>query len=312
MTANSPAPPSLTLNQGRLLVFLAAVLWSLSGFFKTVLTYPTWLGLEEPPLSPLQIAVFRSLFAGVVLLPLVRPSEVRVCPLMLLMLAFFALMNWTYMTALTQGPAAQAVLLQYTAPLWVILAGVYVLREPVDRRNAVTVAVGLAGAVVLIAGNAQQAESSPRNSPWVIGMGLSSGLAYAGVLICLRLLREVSAAWLTLWNHLGAGLVLLPTVVMLPWPTLSQLLFLALFGAVQMGLPYWLIARSLRVVSPQEVGAITLIEPLLLPLWAYLLAPDIETPTLYTWLGGGCILAALAWRYAPRRSTEPLASKLPQ
>jgi hypothetical protein len=71
----------------------------------------------------LQIAVFRSLFAGVVLLPLVRPSEVRVCPLMLLMLAFFALMNWTYMTALTQGPAAQAVLLQYTAPLWVILAG---------------------------------------------------------------------------------------------------------------------------------------------------------------------------------------------
>lgn len=309
MTADSTA--SLTLNQGRALVLLAAVLWSLSGFFKTVLTYPTGLGLEEPPLTPLQIAVFRSLFAGLVLIPLVRPRDVSLRPLMLLMLAFFALMNWTYMTALTRGPAAQAILLQYTAPLWVIIAGVYLLREPVDRRNAVTVAVGLAGAVVLIAGNARAADSSPGNSPWIISMGLSSGLAYAGVLVCLRLLRDASAGWLTLWNHLGAGLVLLPTVIMLPWPTPGQFLFLALFGAVQMGLPYWLIARALRVVSPQEVGAITLVEPLLLPLWAYLLAPEIETPTLYTWLGGACILSALVWRYAPRRQTEPLAPKLP-
>jgi DME family drug/metabolite transporter len=54
-------------------------------------------------------------------------------------------------------------------------------------------------------------------------------------------------------------------------------------------------------VSPQEAGVITLLEPLLNPLWAYLVAPETEAPTMYTLLGGVCILGALAWRYWPRR-----------
>jgi drug/metabolite transporter (DMT)-like permease len=83
---------------------------------------------------------------------------------------------------------------------------------------------------------------------------------------------------------------------------MSQLLFLAVFGALQMATPYFLFARAIRTVGPQEAGIITLLEPLLNPLWAYLIAPDKETPTVWTWLGGGVLMAALVWRYAPRRS----------
>jgi drug/metabolite transporter (DMT)-like permease len=52
-------------------------------------------------------------------------------------------------------------------------------------------------------------------------------------------------------------------------------------------------------VSPQDAGTISLLEPLLNPLWAYLISG--EQPSLYTLGGGAFILGALAWRYWPRR-----------
>ena len=77
--------------------------------------------------------------------------------------------------------------------------------------------------------------------------------------------------------------------------------FFSCLARVQLGLPYFLIARGLRVVSAQEAGAITLLEPLLNPLWAYLVAPEVEQPRLYTIVGGSFILGGLLWRYWPRK-----------
>jgi len=134
---------------------------------------------------------------------------------------------------------------------------------------------------------------------WIVAIGLGSGLAYAGVILGLRVLREASSRWLTVLNHLGGAVVLLPFVWFLPTPTPPQLGVLVLFGVVQMGVPYWLVARGLRAVSPQEAGMITLLEPLLNPLWAYLVAG--EAPSPLTLVGGAFILGALAWRYWPFR-----------
>ncbi len=78
-------------------------------------------------------------------------------------------------------------------------------------------------------------------------------------------------------------------------------------GVVQMGVPYWLFTRGLRSVSPQEAAIITLIEPLLNPVWAFLLTPEKDTPTSPMLLGGGLILLALVWRYFPGRRRNPTA-----
>jgi drug/metabolite transporter (DMT)-like permease len=82
------------------------------------------------------------------------------------------------------------------------------------------------------------------------------------------------------------------------------LAWLFLFGAVQMGLPYWLMARGLRAVGPNEAGTLTLLEPLLNPVWAYLVSPATERPKPATLVGGALILAGIAYRYWPRRA-EP-------
>jgi drug/metabolite transporter (DMT)-like permease len=68
-------------------------------------------------------------------------------------------------------------------------------------------------------------------------------------------------------------------------------------------------ARGLRTVGPQEAGTLALLEPLLNPVWAYLVSPERERPTVYVLLGGTCILGALAYRYWPA-TPVPLAPVL--
>jgi DME family drug/metabolite transporter len=296
MDASGAAP---NVVRGRVCIVVAAVLWSTSSIFTKVLTKDTPLGLHEPQIDglpvgdlniPVQIACYRVLFAGLVLLPLVRRRDVSIRPLMLLMALCFAVMNVLFVSALALGTAANAILLQYTAPMWMYLAGVFLLREPADRRSTVALTIALAGVlVIVIGGGADELR--------IILIALISGFAYAGVVICLRVLRMQSSQWLTSWNFLLSALVLVPFLIPLRPPTLPQFIVLILYGAAQMALPYWLMARGLRSVGPAEAGMITLIEPLLNPLWSYLVSGEV--PAGESYFGGALILAALAWRYWP-------------
>lgn len=293
MTGSSNAAPGQpSPAQGRLCLVLAALLWSLSGAFTKVLTRNTALDLNTPLLDPWMIAFYRIFFAGLVLLPLLRRKDFSFRPAMIPMVICFAAMNALFLRAMTEGSAANAILLQYTAPMWMFVASVFFLGEPADRSGLVALLIGLCGIAVIIWGGWEQSQLR------VIAIALGSGLTYGGVVIFLRVLRQESSRWLTILNHLGGALVLVPFIWQKGMPTWPQLGFLFLFGAVQMGFPYWLMARSLRVVSPQEAGTITLLEPLLNPFWAYLAVG--EEPTTYTFIGGIFILGALAWRYRPR------------
>jgi DME family drug/metabolite transporter len=303
----TPPPPD-SANRGRLSLVLAAVLWSLSGLFTRLLQKETALGVHQPALTPLQIAFYRALFAGLVFVPLLRRRDLTFRPLMPVMVACFAGMNALFLMAMALGPAANAILLQNTAPFWVYLACVYALGEHSDRRSRHAILIGMAGVAIIVGGG--WARDGAGNVE-VTAMGLGSGFLYGAVILCLRALRGYDSMWLTAQNHLGSALALGAAVFLLhgatswlAWvttPGTRQLALLAFFGVVQMGLPYLLFAKGLRSVSPQEAGAITLLEPLLNPFWAYLVSPETDTPPPATWVGGALILGALAWRYLPRR-----------
>jgi drug/metabolite transporter (DMT)-like permease len=290
MAAQAPS-----LRQARLCILLAALLWSTSGAFTKILRENTALGLNEPAIGPLSIAFWRVLFAAAVLLPLVRRRDLSFRPALWLTGLSFAAMNALFVSAMALGSAANAILLQYTAPMWMYLICVWVLREPADRRGAVALVIGLVGMAVIVWGG-WAGEQLP-----VVALALGSGMAYAGLMIGLRVQRNASPRWLTAFNHLFSALVLVPFVWRMPLPSGPQFGVLFVYGAVQMSLPYWLVARGLRRVSPQEAGTLTLIEPLLNPVWAYLVSPETEAPSIYTLAGGACIIGALVWRYWPSR-----------
>jgi len=294
---------SQSLNHGRLCIFIAAILWSLSGAFTKALTTETFVGIHDPAIEPLmvnvnaipiQIAFYRALFAGLVLVPTLRRGDIRFKPMMLVMLVCFALMNATFISAQALGTAANAILLQNSAPLWMYFVSILWLGETATWRSSLSLFVGMIGIGIIIAGGWNEGELL------VLGIGLFSGFTYAGVILGLRILRDVSSNWLTVWNQVLGSLLLLPFVIGLEPPSWQQFIVLFLFGAIQLGLPYWLMARGLRSVSAPEAGAITLLEPILTPIWTWLIAD--EMPGLWTFVGGAVILLALAYRYFPQRS----------
>jgi len=125
---------------------------------------------------------------------------------------------------------------------------------------------------------------------------VAAGVCYGGVVVCLRRLRGENPAWLIALNHAVAAAVLLPWVIYLNvWPSPAQLAVLAAFGVIKMAIPYIMLIRGLRSISSQEAVAIGLVEPVLMPLWVYIVWS--ETPAWWTLLGALFILTGLALRY---------------
>jgi drug/metabolite transporter (DMT)-like permease len=299
------------------MVVAAALMWSTSSLFMRALQQPTFLHVEQPALTSLQIAFYRSLFAGLCLLLIVRKRLINFRPLMVGMVLAFGIMTALYLSALGGGPAANAILLQNTAPAWVYFLGVHFFRDPRDRRTLLAVLIALAGALVIVAGNWPRnlTEAEQGRQSRILIMAAGSGLFYALVVLLLRQLRDESPAWLTTLNLLGSAVVIAGFAfcdcesfgefqAWLAMPTPGQYAFIAAYGVIQLAVPYVLFSRGLKVVSPQEAGIITLLEPVFNPLWAYLIAPDRESPTIWTLAGGSLILAALAWRYWPHSADK--------
>jgi drug/metabolite transporter (DMT)-like permease len=278
-------PDARRVLRGRLLVVLAAVLWSSSGLFAKAPIFDDW-PLES---RGLLLAFWRALFAGILLLPAVRRPrwDARLVPLC----AAFTGMNVTYLSAMTLTTAANAIWLQSTAPWWVFLVGVVLLGHPFAPSERFPLVVGGVGLAIILA---FQAQGQDRTG---IALGLLSGMCYSGVVMSLRALRSHDTVWLVSICHLVAAAALAPYVVYRGVvPSAAQLAVVAAFGLVQMALPYVLFARGLRAITSQEATAIGLLEPVLLPVWVFLAWNEV--PAASTLVGGGLILAGLVLRYA--------------
>jgi drug/metabolite transporter (DMT)-like permease len=282
----------------RLMVLAAAVLWSTSGFFVKA---PYLAGWPGPAL-----AFWRAAFACVVLWPLVRRPQWswKLIPTT----ATFVAMNYSYLTAMasaSEGSAANAIWLQFTAPVWVLIVGVFVFGERAGWRDWLLIAFAAVGVAVIL-----HYESRGEALDAVL-WGLASGLFYAGVVLSLRQLRHLESAWLVALNHLVTAIVLAPFALAgSHFPSGVQWLLLGGLGIVQMGLPYILFARGLKHIPGHEATGIGLAEPLLVPVWVYLAWGD--KPAWWTLVGGGLILIGLAIRYfAPTLKAPPEAEPSP-
>jgi drug/metabolite transporter (DMT)-like permease len=148
------------------------------------------------------------------------------------------------------------------------------------------------------------APPSSKNHWWAPWLAIASGICYAGVILSLRSLRSHDPAWLIAMNHIVTALLMCPLVWQsgVGWPSGSMWWLLAGIGIVQMGTPYLLFAKGLKTTPSHLASLITLLEPVLLPVWIYLVRggqPDYEPATWWTWVGGGMILTGLFLRYLP-------------
>lgn len=281
--------------RGRLLVVAAALLWSSSGLFAKAPYFQGWPGSV--------LAFWRAAFACVILLPLIRRPQWswRLLPAVIT----FTAMNYTYITALVEGSPANAIWMQNTAPIWVIIVSVWIWKEPSDRSDWFLFGCCIAGiALILTCEWRSSAQAYPFSATLY---GVASGLFYAGVVLSLRQLRSFDSAWLVGLNHLVTAIVLSPAVATSGyWPgSATQWALLAGFGIFQMGLPYVLFARSLRSLSSHEAAGIGLLEPLLMPVWVFMVWG--VRPAWWTIVGAGLILLGLAVKYGRALLRQKLA-----
>jgi drug/metabolite transporter (DMT)-like permease len=274
----STAPGVRDAAGGRLLIVGAAFLWSLAGVFIKFLDLP-----------PLTIVFYRSVFAAMVFTPFLRRKDWRIDrPILISVISYTAAIS-SFVSANKLTTAANAIVLQYTAPLFVFLFSGLVLGEKISLLNGFTLAASMIGVAVIFLGSAGEPEMAG------VLLALLSGVLFAVYMVNLRSTQAVSPVYLTLINNVVCALLLLIVVKSQLELTSTQLGIVAVMGAVQLGVPYFLFSKGLQTVSLQEASLIALIEPVLNPLWVALTVGEI--PSLATLAGGGMILTALAARY---------------
>lgn len=183
--------------------------------------------------------------------------------------------------------AANVILLQYSAPVWVAMMSGWVLKERVRKLDWLTIAVVMGGMVLFFVGDLQMGQ--------MLGNALSvlSGIMLAGVIICLKTVKKGSPVEIPLLGNILTFLVALPFMIG-PVPDTQSLVGIVLLGVFQLGLAYILFAEASKHVSAIEAILIPVIEPLLNPLWVFLF--DGEKPGILAVVGGAVVLLAVVGR----------------
>jgi drug/metabolite transporter (DMT)-like permease len=264
-------------NLARLYLLLGAALWSSGGYF-----------IKEIDTGALSITFYRCLFSAAWLLPFMKGRALPRAPDAIVSIALFTGLLALYVGSTKETTAANAIFLQYTAPIYVILLAPWVLRERIRVIDGVPLSICLAGIAVLFLGNQGSGDSGG------LWMGLGSGAFYGLFLLWLRRTRYADPIAVTFVNCLGVAIVLAPFASVFDVGG-SDIGLLALMGLVQFALPYVFFTTGLRHVRSAEASLIALAEPVLNPIWVALLLG--EEPTLATVLGGAVIISGLALRY---------------
>ena len=195
--------------------------------------------------------------------------------------------------------AANAIALQYTAPIFVFVIVYLVFREKIDGVSWVSLAFGMLGIAVICVGSAGQPDAAG------VMIALLSGLLFSIYMVSLRFLKAVNPGTLTFLNNLACCLILLPFVGSELSLSLKEGWIVAVMGVVQLGIPYWLFSKGLEQISVQEASLIVLIEPVLNPIWVALIVGEL--PSGATLIGGLCIVGGLGFRYLRSSSNAQTA-----
>lgn len=263
--------------QAAILLILAAVLWSSGGLLIKLVDW-----------TPLAIAGARSAVAGLFVALLLRGRlGVDFSRTQLVASLAYAGAVICFVTATKLTTAANAILLQYTSPLYAALLAPRLLGEPTRRSDWLFIALALMGMGLFF---------GDQLSPQGLGgnlLALLSGLCVAILALALRRAGQASSSPIALGNFLAA-LVCLPFILAAPWPGWRNLGIIAVLGVVQLGLPYYLYSLAVRRVSALEVTLIPVLEPILNPIWVALFLG--EAPGWWSLVGGVVVLGAVtAW-----------------
>ena len=247
-----------------------AVLWSLGGLLiKTV----QW--------NPFGIAGGRSLIALIVFLPFLRQCRFRFTFDMIAAAVAYSLTTLLFTGANKLTTAANAILLQYTAPVFVILLASVILKERMTKIDVWCVMGVTAGLVLFV--------MEGIGGGHLLGdvMALCSGFTFACLAVFMRKQKDANPMESVILGNLINAVICLPIGLVVSKP-LGGLEWLVVLGLVQLGFSYLLYSFAIRHVSALQTVLLTVFEPLLNPVWVFLATG--ERPGWLALAGGAIVL----------------------
>lgn len=273
--------------QGLLAVVAAALLWSSGGLFIK------WVSIDA-----LGITMWRSLFAGITVTLLVRPgwvSPLRAGRLEWGMAVSYAVMLVLFVSATRLTTAANAIFLQYTAPLYLLLMARFFLDERPTKLDLAALSVAFAGMALFFVGRLETGDLTGN------ACAIGSGIAFAAFLVFLRVpscTSETRPRAMVLGNALLVVVLLAVNAgrgeAGLFTPGLRDLAGLLFLGVVQIGVAYVLFGFGMAHVQAVEASLLGMVEPVLNPVWVFLALG--ERPGPWAIAGGAVIITAVTVR----------------
>ncbi|MGI6702439.1 MAG: DMT family transporter [Clostridia bacterium] len=259
-----------------LYLVMASILWSLGGVMIK--------GVEGTPLA---IAGVRSVFASILFLAFIRKPKFTLSRDQVLCAIAYAATVILFVTANKMTAAANVILLQYTAPIYVALFGFLILKERTTGMDWVIIFVVVGGMALFFA------DDLDTRGLWGNILSVIDGITYAAVILLMRKQKDEGSLDAILLGNIFTAVIGLPFAVQSP-PSGSDLISLVIMGVFQLGLPYLLFALAIKSVSALDAALIPVIEPILNPIWVFLLMGEV--PGKWALLGGTIVFAAITFR----------------
>lgn len=256
------------------LLLITAVMWSLGGVL-----------IKGVDWHPLATASVRSAIAALAMaLVFWRKLELPPHRWAWAAAVAYCLMITTFVASTRLTTAANAIFLQYTAPVWVALLATVTLGERLRRLDIETL-LAVAGGVVLFFVTQAAGGSLVGNL-----LGLFSGMCFAAMVLCMRKGGQTGAFAAVLW---GNGLVFLVGLPFIgpPWPTAEGCTQLAILGVFQLGLPYIIYTMAVPFATAMQATLIPILEAVLSPIWVFFFRG--EYPGDLALLGAAIVVVAL-------------------
>lgn len=270
-----------TISRATAVIFLifAAILWSTGGL---LIKWVTW--------HPIAIAGIRSGISSLVMLaffflrykkPLKKPDKY-----VILAGLNYAGLVMLFVAANKLTTSANAILLQFTAPAWVLIFGALFFKERFSKKDVWVVGVVFIGMLLFFIGDL--------DSGGMVGniLAVLSGVSMALMIISLKKVTRHKPMEIIIWGNILTFLLAIPFYGSVDF-TGANVTGILLLGVFQLGLSYIFFTTAISHVTALEGILIPVIEPLLNPVWVLL--GTGEQPTPYAIIGGIIVLAAVLY-----------------
>jgi drug/metabolite transporter (DMT)-like permease len=259
------------------LLLLTALLWSLGGLL-----------IKSVDWNPPAIAGARSAIAGVLIAVVLRRPRFNWSAVQIGGAVAYAATVILFVLATKLTTAANAILLQYTAPVYVALFGRWFLGERTRWIDWLTIGVVFAGMGLFFL------DSLSPEGFWGNTIAIASGMAFAWLTLLLRKQKEGSTVESVLLGNILTAVICIPFYFHDFPKEGSDWTALLLLGLFQIGISYICFSIAIKFVSAIEAILIPVVEPILNPLWVFLYIG--ERPGAWAILGGLIVLGAVTAR----------------